>query len=247
MARTLYQKFRDLWKNKPDKTTPVTAEALNHIENGILKNSENMALKEIYGDTAISLGRKQGSHIGYGSYAFGGNVEASADYAHADGICTIARQMGQHVQGMFNIEDTNSGQGRGTYAHIVGNGKSDSQRSNAHTLDWEGNAWFAGDVTNGSGVSLNCIKSDVDKVKNIAEGASAAKVFNTKEELEEWLAISGNPETLKKGQNIYIVAKDTPDYWWDGTGLQELETGKVIIEELSYDETMNILDGSGVA
>ena len=33
----------------------------------------------------------------------------------------------------------------GTYAHIVGNGTS-SELSNAYTLDWEGNAWFAGDV-----------------------------------------------------------------------------------------------------
>ena len=32
------------------------------------------------------------------------------------------------------------------YAHIVGNGTSDTARSNAHTLDWQGNAWFAGDV-----------------------------------------------------------------------------------------------------
>ena len=42
MARTLYQKFRDLWKDKPDKTTPVTAEALNHIEQGIYDNSANI-------------------------------------------------------------------------------------------------------------------------------------------------------------------------------------------------------------
>lgn len=34
----------------------------------------------------------------------------------------------------------------GRYAHIVGNGNSDSDRSNAHTLDWNGNAWFAGKV-----------------------------------------------------------------------------------------------------
>jgi hypothetical protein len=34
-------------------------------------------------------------------------------------------------------------------AHIVGNGKW-SVPSNAHTLDWEGNAWFAGDVYVGS-------------------------------------------------------------------------------------------------
>ena len=34
------------------------------------------------------------------------------------------------------------------YAHIVGNGE-ESARSNAHTLDWSGNAWFAGKVTVG--------------------------------------------------------------------------------------------------
>lgn len=35
---------------------------------------------------------------------------------------------------------------RGEYVHIVGNGTSDTERSNAHTLDWEGNAEFAGDI-----------------------------------------------------------------------------------------------------
>lgn len=35
---------------------------------------------------------------------------------------------------------------RGMYAHIVGNGTSDTARSNAHTLDWNGNAWYAGSV-----------------------------------------------------------------------------------------------------
>jgi hypothetical protein len=40
-------------------------------------------------------------------------------------------------------EEGNSGE----YAHIVGNGDSENNRSNAHTLDWSGNAWFAGSVT----------------------------------------------------------------------------------------------------
>ena len=34
---------------------------------------------------------------------------------------------------------------KGKYVHVVGNGVS-SARSNAHTLDWDGNGWFAGDV-----------------------------------------------------------------------------------------------------
>ena len=42
-----------------------------------------------------------------------------------------------------------------THAHIVGNGTSDTERSNAHTLDWEGNAWYSGDVYVGSTSGTN--------------------------------------------------------------------------------------------
>ena len=34
-------------------------------------------------------------------------------------------------------------------AHVVGGGTSAFERKNIHTLDWNGNAWFAGDVTTG--------------------------------------------------------------------------------------------------
>lgn len=58
----------------------------------------------------------------------------------AEGISTIATAKGQHVQGRYNIEDIDN-----QYAHIVGNGE-EGVPSNAHTIDWEGNAWFAGEI-----------------------------------------------------------------------------------------------------
>lgn len=60
----------------------------------------------------------------------------------------------------------------------------------------------------------------------IAGGGIAALVFETKSELDTWMESSANVSTLKVGQNIYIKAADTPDYWWDGTALQILETEK---------------------
>lgn len=36
-----YTKFHDEWKNKPDTSTPITAEALEHIEAGIAAATEN--------------------------------------------------------------------------------------------------------------------------------------------------------------------------------------------------------------
>ena len=61
----------------------------------------------------------------------------------AEGIGTVATAKGQHVQGKYNIEDIEK-----KYAHIVGNGE-ENIPSNAHTLDWEGNAWFAGEIKAG--------------------------------------------------------------------------------------------------
>lgn len=74
------------------------------------------------------------------SHAEGRSTAVYADYGHAEGYCTIASSPSQHVQGEYNIEDAAN-----TYAHIVGNGSS-TARSNAHTLDWDGNAWFAGSL-----------------------------------------------------------------------------------------------------
>ena len=75
------------------------------------------------------------------SHAEGDSTIASGENSHAEGEETKASSDNQHVQGKFNIEDSS-----GTYAHIVGNGTSDTARSNAHTLDWSGNAWYAGSV-----------------------------------------------------------------------------------------------------
>lgn len=76
------------------------------------------------------------SHVeGYGTKALGEN-------SHAEGEYTIASGANSHVQGKYNIEDTEN-----KYAYIVGNGSSTSERSNAHTLDWSGNAWYAGKLS----------------------------------------------------------------------------------------------------
>ena len=84
---------------------------------------------------------------GNSSHAEGDMTTASGDSSHAEGKGTIASSDYQHVQGKYNIEDTEN-----KYAHIVGNGKYDystltAVRSNAHTLDWKGNAWYQGKLS----------------------------------------------------------------------------------------------------
>lgn len=79
---------------------------------------------------------------GLRSHAEGSGTTAIGSYSHAEGSRTIARGLAQHVSGKFNIEDTNN-----TYAEIIGNGTSDANRSNARTLDWNGNEVLAGGLT----------------------------------------------------------------------------------------------------
>jgi lysophospholipase L1-like esterase len=75
------------------------------------------------------------------SHAEGYHTIAEGDYSHAEGYSTYASGDYSHVQGKYNIEDTEN-----KYAHIVGNGEEEDTLSNAHTLDWEGNAWFQGNI-----------------------------------------------------------------------------------------------------
>lgn len=81
------------------------------------------------------------SATGNYSHVEGLFCSASGEASHAEGQSTIATGPYQHVQGMSNIPKEG-------YAHIVGNGT--VGQSNCHTLDWEGNAWFAGEVYVGS-------------------------------------------------------------------------------------------------
>lgn len=86
---------------------------------------------------------------GSNSHAEGYFTQALGDNSHTEGMYTVASSDYQHVQGKYNIADTT------TYADIIGNGSSDTERSNAYTLDWNGNAWYAGDVYVGSTSGTN--------------------------------------------------------------------------------------------
>lgn len=87
--------------------------------------------------------------IGTCAFAEGDSTKASGDYSHAEGYETKASGDHQHVQGKYNIGDSSN-----IYADIIGNGSFDT-RSNAATVDWQGNAWYAGEVYVGSTSGTN--------------------------------------------------------------------------------------------
>ena len=79
--------------------------------------------------------------IGKYSHVEGSGGRAVGLAAHTEGTHTVATSDSQHTQGKYNVADSNS-----VYADIIGNGTADNARSNAYALDWQGNAYHAGNV-----------------------------------------------------------------------------------------------------
>lgn len=97
------------------------------------------------------------AYSGY-SHAEGYQCSAQGTGSHVEGWNTKVTGYYQHAQGKHNIVDKTN-----TYAHIVGNG-TELERSNAHTLDWSGNSWYAGEVTaTDAGGDAHNLTEKVDK------------------------------------------------------------------------------------
>jgi hypothetical protein len=118
----------------------------SHAEGNSTTASGENSHAEGYGSLASGYGsHAEGSTTtasGVSSHAEGDYTTASGASSHAEGYGSKASSQFQHVQGKYNIEDKDR-----KYAHIVGNGAGDAKRSNAHTLDWKGNGWYAGKLS----------------------------------------------------------------------------------------------------
>ena len=115
---------------------------------GVYSHAEGSA--SVAGGNYSHAEGSEGVAQGLCSHAEGDCSWAIGYCSHAEGQHTIASGSSQHVQGKYNIEDINN-----IYADIVGNGRADNTRSNAYTLDWSGNGWYAGKLTVGTGPTAN--------------------------------------------------------------------------------------------
>ena len=124
-----------------------TASGLNSCAVG---GSGNMAS----GSAATAMGYMTKA-TGNFATSINAGTEAAGQASTAMGIYTKATHMAQLVYGEFNALDSsaNAANQNGTYVEIVGNGTNENNRSNARTLDWEGNESLAGGLTLGKGTS----------------------------------------------------------------------------------------------
>ena len=120
-------------------STITTSETLSYSED--LNSAEVVVYLGAAGGMGAHTEGDMTTAYDYAAHSEGRQTYAVAPETHAEGYNTIAASRCQHTQGQNNIIDTSE-----KYVHIVGNGIDPTNRSNAHTLDWDGNAWFAGDV-----------------------------------------------------------------------------------------------------
>ena len=153
----------DYIKNKP---VIKAGQGVNSIVEGDLtENSSagNYSHTEGVGTTAN----------GIAAHTEGVGTTASGDVSHAEGNETIANHKCQHVFGEFNELDPNvaASDARGNYVEIVGRGTDVNTRSNARTLDWDGNEVLTGTLTIG-GVSGATLKVESGALKVSFDGGT---------------------------------------------------------------------------
>lgn len=160
-----------------DNDTGIISINDNHVfgEGNNISGSYNYAMgtnNEVYGT----------SNYSYGTYNTikGAKIEETNAYNMCRNAITVGKYLiassnNQFVQGFYNTEDT-----EGKYAYIFGGGTGTSARKNLYTLDWDGNAVFAGDITFSGGKSVSDIANDVvsltDNVTDLTNNLSGLKI-----------------------------------------------------------------------
>lgn len=210
------------------------AEGYQTTASGIYSHSEGLFTQAV-GNNAHAEGASAKA-TGGTSHAEGLGTNAIGAGSHAEGWHTIAEGQYQHVQGRYNIADSTS-------AHIVGNGTASSNtdiaRSNAHTLDWNGNAWFAGDVYVGSTSGTN---KDEGSLKLATENfVSGSYLPLSGGALDGDLTISGDLAVTGEISGEMVVGAVWNDYAEYRAVPNPVQPGRVIQEV--GDDTLKLADG----
>lgn len=164
---------------------------------GVIVGGNNLSVAS--GDYSVSL--SGGTATGSYSTAIGGYAEATYSFAQGNnsfakgrassafGKNTVSTGENSMVMGKYNIKDEES-----KYMFIAGNGTQGTEYidgqgwnhtySNAHTLDWNGNAWFAGTIkAGGTG----------------QDDAEAIDVVDTLKSLDKYISFTKQGDIIRTG------------------------------------------------
>ncbi|HCI73532.1 MAG TPA: hypothetical protein DHV42_03210 [Lachnospiraceae bacterium] len=177
-----------------------------HAEGGISKASgaashaEGANTKAV-GNSAHSEGRNTEANGDY-SHAEGYDTRAYEKYSHTEGYSTAARSECQHVSGKWNVVDRDN-----KYAEIIGNGTADNARSNARTLDWQGNEKLAGKLTVGAGPTEEKDVTTKEYVDGLTKAEKLGFAFATCPTAEATVAKVATCSNYTIAKNGFVAVK----------------------------------------
>ena len=207
---------------------------------------------------------------GQDSLGVGSEVTGKGHYGITQGKGTISSFASQHVFGEYNEEDPHETSytlpnQRGDYVEIVGNGSDNNNRSNARTLDWNGNEVLAGKLTVGAQPTNDmdvATKKYVDESGGggggttvVANPQGSATANLNKVQIGSTIYSVGGLEiidTLEAGeteltiQNNAITTTATYDFFTDAFGVSptdvEVTTGQIVLtfEEQESDVSVKV-------
>ena len=210
---------------------------------------------EGYANNVIKRANHEGSHMegysdnsdgitqqyaqGNGSHCEGWNTycaNRTTAAAHTEGRGTAAGSAYQHIEGKYNIIDTES-----IYQHIVGNGTENIHRNNSHTLDWQGNAVFAGTVSN-SGADYAEYFEWLDENDNVDDRVGYIVTL----EGNKIKFANSEDDVLGIVSGTATVLGDNAEWEWQGKYLKD-EFGRKIIDWVEHKSTTKIYNDDGTS
>ena len=184
----------------------------NSVADGVYSHAEgNGAYALGYSSHAEGTSSKA---VAANTHAEGYFTEAIGSASHSEGNCTTATHASQHVFGEYNAYDPSSAAAtaRGTYVEIVGNGTGSSARSNARTLDWNGNEFLAGNLTvNGTTLTVNGQQIEPQVQADWNQTTTTAKDYIKNKPILATVATSGDYSDLSN------TPTKTSDFTNDGS------------------------------
>jgi len=159
------------------------------------------------------------------AHAEGYYSEAGGEASHASGTYTRAMQDNQTAIGKYNSDDLNA-------ALIIGNGADRWSRSNALTVDWQGNVFASGDVYTGGADSSSGTK---------LVGAFYGTCSTAAATVAKVITITDNNFVLKTGTIIgvkftYTNTASSPTFNVNGSGAKSVwyNTAQITTGSLAY-------------
>lgn len=196
------------------------SEGCDSVAHGFANHAEGYECHAYNGGAGHAEGWGTKSY-GNGTHSEGWYTVAASAYSHAEGYYTRADGYGSHTSGAYTKatrdyqtvigkynanHSTNTIFDSGDYAFIIGNGTNNNSasRSNALTVDWNGNLWCAGKVND---VDLYCISTEGTLASSNYQ--TAIGKYNIEDTNNAYAFIIGNGASEDSRSNALTVD-------WDG-------------------------------